>query len=191
MKSAKQKKNKRLSKKILIAAIIIVLAILTLGVYSFALHQNVIPNTQITDEQKAADAIKNNSVNSPSDQKTSSSSDQPPAPTPQNGGKSVVDVSKTNPIDGSHFSKSTDDSITFHYSISTSVSTGTCTLTLTKSGSDAVVRTAQVFASGPTTSTCQSLAIPLTELASGTWTTDLVFENDTLTGHASGSIVVE
>jgi len=143
-----------------------------------------------TDEQKQSGAtIKDDGNSSEPGKESTSGSDQPPSPTPQQGGKSIVEVFKTSPQNNTIYAKS--DFIYLRFSISTEVSTGLCTLTLSKVGASSVTKTASPFQSGPTTSTCKGFDIPASELSTGAWKIDLVFENDSLYGSTTGNISIE
>ncbi len=109
-------------------------------------------------------------------------SDPLPDPTPQENGKSIVNVAITS-VD--------QDKTSLRVSslISTIDNSGTCTLTLTK-GSTKVVKEVGVQAL-PSSSTCKGFTIPVSELSTGKWQLTLTFENASLTGTADQSIEIK
>jgi hypothetical protein len=111
-----------------------------------------------------------------------STTDRPLPPTPQPGGKSIVEVA----ISSTHQAESTFQVSTL---ISHLVNSGTCTLVLAK-GTTTITKTAgvQPLAS---TSTCKGFSIPTSELSAGKWTASLTFENDTLTGSTEQTVEVK
>lgn len=125
-----------------------------------------------TDEQKEA-----------GDNTTEGGSDKPPSPAPQTGSdKKTVEVLITAANQNSGV-------LQVRALISTVVNTGNCTLTLTKSG-QTVTKTADTQALS-STSTCKGFDIPVSELSSGSWQLNLIYENDSLKGTASKIVTVE
>jgi len=196
------KKNHHIQRKLIIASTIILVVIIGASLYAITKFSdkqryddtkkeiNSVDYNAPTDEQKQNGAtIKDDSNGTETGKESTSGSDQPPSPTPQQGGKSIVEVLKTSPQNNTTYAKS--DFIYFRFSISTEVSTGLCTLTLSKVGASSVTKTAPPFQSGPTTSTCKGFDIPASELSTGVWKIDLVFENDSLYGSTTGNISIE
>lgn len=102
-------------------------------------------------------------------------SDPLPNPTPQESGKSIVDVTITiDQNDGSN--------LKIRSLISAIDNSGSCTLTLTQNGTN-VQKKADVQALS-SSSTCKGFSVPLSELSPGRWQLVLQFENDSLMGTA-------
>lgn len=158
----------------------------TSGKKSTVLDSNIVNNEKPTEEQKdAGTTIKENSVNTnQGDKLGTSTSDKVPTPSPNANGKSKVDVT----ITASNLSVNLS-TYQIRSLISAVVSTGTCTLTLTQS--DKVVTKTAGIQSLSSSSTCQGFDVPTSELAPGKWQVGLNFENNTLTGSASTSIVIQ
>ena len=196
------KKNHHIRRKFITASAIILVVIIGGSLYAITKTSdeqhyddtkkeiNSVDYDAPTDEQKQSGAtIKEDANNTEPGKESTSGSDQPPNPTPQQGGKSIVEVFKTSPQNNTTYTKS--DFIYMRFSISTEVSTGLCTLTLSKVGVSSVTKTAPPFQSGPTTSTCKGFDIPASELSTGIWKINLVFENDSLYGSTTGNIAIE
>jgi len=138
-------------------------------------------STPTTDQQESGESIKDNSVNNESS--GDSGSDQPPAPTPQQEGKAVVEI-----IIPSKNIDPVTKILRVSSQISAKVATGTCTLMLTKAGSATIVKTADSFQAGAQISTCKGFDINTSDMSTGTWNIDLVFENATLYGHVTETV---
>jgi hypothetical protein len=184
-------KNKKISKKLIITSVAVLACIAVFAGYYF-----VFGNTQAEDhqqlqiEKEVGDRAKSATVNNSNNQdEKQSNSDQPPAPVPQQNGKSTIEVLSTTPL--SNASYKYGETIQIRVSISGKVTTGTCTLTLQKPGSTLITKTAEPFQSGAQTSTCKGFDILSTEVGRGTWSYLVNFNNESLEGSTQGSFVIE
>lgn len=179
----KTKKHTLFSKKAaLITSVVIVLAAgAAAAAFFVASPNNSNKENSSSDQTQSTSTTPSASTPTP-ESKIGGSSEQPPAPTPQPSGKSKV----TAAITAANQNGSTVQIRSIIYSVTSS---GTCTLTLTK-GSSIVTKTAPVQAIS-SSSTCQGFDIPSSELSAGQWQIVLHFENDSLTGDATGSVSVE
>jgi hypothetical protein len=187
----KHLKQRRTPFKIISICILIAVLIIA-GYLSFIYLSNsggdssVTQNKPTPDQEKAGNIAKSNTLNS--NKETQTSSDTPPAPTPQVDGVSIVEVLMTTPQNNASYSQS--DTIAFRFSISAKVTTGICTLTLKNTTTGiSVVRAASTFA-GPSTSTCQGFDILASDLSVGSWTVILDYENSDLRGQTTGNITI-
>lgn len=196
------KKNSHLNKKIVIISSLLLVVLFGGVIYALTKPSddqvydstkkeiNSVNYDEPTDEQKqSGSTIKDDSINTEAGKESTGGSDQPPVPTPQENGKSIVEVMLTAPQNNTAYA--TSDMINFRFSISSEVSTGLCTLTLSKTGSSTLTKTAAPFQSGPTISTCKGFDVPASEMTTGTWKVGLVFENDTLFGNTTGSVIIK
>lgn len=183
------KKSKKIT--IIIIAIIVVLLATTVTAYHyklgpFASHQkNSINLTPPTSNQKAAgNDVKQNTLNQAKDGKGDTGSDPSPAPQPIAGSdkKSVgMDITATN---------QTDTILQIRAFIQTVTNSGTCSLSMKNAQGVIYTATAGVQAQSSTT-TCKGFDIPLTQLASGTWTISINFSNESLTASTSGEVTIK
>lgn len=190
MRTAKQK-NKKTT---VLATAILALAVLGAAglIYAYNIHafgwgqkaDIATTYTAPTAEQSAAGMDTKANTTSDTGKASTSGSDQPPAPTPSETGKRVVEVSIPTQNQDSQYYR-------IRFQISASVTTGTCTLTLSKAGSTSVIKSSPPFQSGSQISTCQGFDILKSELTPGDWTTDLIFENADLYGHVAGSVTIQ
>lgn len=194
----KIKPTKKSSKKYLYITLGVAVAIgIVAATYVYAFDGNLLGwkksynNSSInydkpTDEQKqAGNDAKRETVERDAQQQehkpSASQTDQTPVPTPQQSGKSKVEVSITAANqNGSIFQVR---SVLF-----TLANSGTCTLTLTK-GTATVIKTAKVQAQA-TSSACLGFDIPTSELSPGVWHLTINFENETVTGTAEKDITI-
>jgi hypothetical protein len=134
------------------------------------------------DQTNTGNDIKQQSVKNNQTKSGVSGSDQPPAPTPQGNGKSIVETTISS-------ANQTDSYLQFRTLISTLDSTGTCSLVLTNQTNQSLHYTAGVQPLS-NTSTCKGFDIPLSALSSGIWKATVTYENPTLTGTATKSITI-
>ncbi|MDN5275357.1 MAG: hypothetical protein JWN33_6 [Candidatus Saccharibacteria bacterium] len=139
-------------------------------------------NTPSAEQISDGNASKQNTIDN-SSSKTGTGSDQPPAPTPQPTGKSVVAATITSVNE----SDTMLEIRTVIYSIQKD---GTCTLSLTKQGTNTITLTVGAQ-SLPSSTTCKGFDIPLSELESGTWEAMVVYENDAVRGEAKKAITIK
>jgi cytoskeletal protein RodZ len=179
-------KNKK--KIILFSVLALTLLVILIGTFAYfnkiwifaeptTSNLNLAPAT--SSQQKSGNQIKQDNA----DSKTTTGSDQPPAPVAQPSGKSLVTVSIT-------AANQNSSALQIRALAEVVDSTGTCTLTLSKTGYTSIVKTSPVQALASST-TCQGFDIPVTNLAKGSWNIDLIFENSTLKGEAIKTIDIQ
>lgn len=188
-------KNNKKNHKIIIS-IAVVLALLAAGgllyVYAFkgsipGFNNTTKNNSTINlddateDEKNAGDTAKQQTLESNKND-SKSSSDIPPAPQPQAGGKDLVEVDIT-------AANQNEQVVQVRSSVGAVSNTGSCTITLSRN--DKVITKSAPVQALPTTSTCQGFDIPVSELSVGTWRISLMFESATLTGTTSREITVK
>lgn len=134
-----------------------------------------------SDQIKNGDDIKKQSLDN-QNKPGASGSDQPSNPTPNDNGKSTVEVDIT---------AANQNGSTFQIRslISALDNGGTCTLSLTRSGYSTVTKTASVQ-NLSNSSTCAGFDIPVSELTSGDWNAILSYSSSTLQGSSSQTITV-
>ena len=189
-------KQKNIPKKIIIATALVGFLLLSSIVYVYAFDGSIFGwskqsnNTvndqsieEATDDQKqTGEQIKEGSIENQDTDTKPSGVDAPTPPVKQDTGKSVVSVSIS-------AANQTQSSLQIRTGIGVVTSSGTCTLNLSQVGK-VITRTSNVQAL-PSTSTCEGFDIPLSELPTGKWTIDLLFENDTLTGSVTRDIEIK
>lgn len=137
-------------------------------------------NPPANDQLKNGQQIKNNGIKN---NKSTGGGDQPPAPSTQKNGKSIVEVAITS-------ANQTDSSLQVRTLISTLDNTGTCTLGLVNQAGASLSYSTGVQPLS-NTSTCKGFDIPLTDLSPGIWKISVVYENPTLTGMATKSTTIK
>lgn len=130
---------------------------------------------QPSDEQTSnGTSIKENSLNSDMDGINVSGSDQ------SKGDASITITNKSQ--NGSNYHIGT--------LINANVATGTCTISLTKDGQATITQIVEVQAFTQY-ATCKGFDVETMNLAKGDWTVTVVYENDTLKGLASTTIMIQ
>lgn len=187
-------KNK---KSFLIAGIIIIVTVLALGYYIFAIHGSFLTwtpylkkdssgtNPATPEQINNGGKIKEKALDNSQTKTNSSGSDSPPAPITQPDGKSKVEVTIT-------ALNQTNSTLQVRSIIAVLDTTGICTITLLKqgNGSSPVVDTVGVQALANTV-TCKGFDVPLYKLSSGTWQITLNFDSAKFTGNTSQNITIK
>lgn len=190
-----QRTNKTKRTAILTASAVLIIGIFATVYYLYGLKGSLFgwsayPKTSTiyspptSDQTKNGQQIKNQSIQNNQAKPGSSGSDQPPDPTTQSSGKSVVEMSIT-------AANQTDTALQIRSLISTVDASGICTLTLKADiGSSVITRTAGTQALS-STSTCKGFDIPTTELSPGNWQITISYETANLMGSVTKSIIIK
>lgn len=170
---------------IITVSVIVLLGVVTTAAFYFKLgpFAETQQDVQTKKENQTGSDIKKQSVDN-SSKGSQTGSDPSPAPQPVPGtNKSSVSAEIT--------SANQDTSrLRVRTLIQTVTSDGTCTLTMQGPGGKTYSATAGVQAL-PSTSTCKGFDVPLSQLASGSWTIKLTFSNTNLTASASKAITIQ
>jgi len=184
-------KNTSKKKKLIIAGSI--LLIIIVGAIGAAAYYKVGPfktsddsvnlKPPTTDQKKAGDSAKQNTVN-PTGNKESGSTGSDPLPPPIQNGSSKptvgADITAAN---------QNSDVLQVRMLIQAVTSAGTCTLSMTGPGNRTYLATASVQAQ-PSSTTCKGFDIPISSLAPGSWAITINFSNDDYTATASKQVSI-
>jgi len=177
MKLQKNKKTKKLPLKIVLPILVLVLA--AGGVFAYAQYKNSQPDTSESPHESDLEQSQNLKDN-PDDKQQTNNTDKPSEP-------EVVDpATNKQQVQLEASSDKSSGTLFIRGGVNYPVSGGHCFATLTGPAGQTLTKETPVLP-GPASTDCQTISIPLSELASGNWSFKLQYESDKYIG-ASTSV---
>lgn len=168
----------------IIFMVVLIFLISSFMIYCKINNTFIFQKSIIKQQTENGQVIKSQSVNNTENNKVTSGSDQPPAPTIIPGtDKKSVEMSVTS------INQNNSD-LQIRILISTLTNSGSCNLELSKEGYDKISLVSEVQPLS-NTSTCKGFNIPLSNLSSGDWNLVINFENESLTSKIAQIINVK
>ncbi len=187
MKTIKKKKN-RISKKTILIALPIAIAVLIVGWVLYAYTSSSWPftapaptttNSQTDANSNDTDTNRKTTTEDPDDSGPSKSPPQYEGPDPNTEASLTGFVSYSSVVDGS---------LLIRVTIDQALNSGTCELTLSR-GNASITKTSNIVAN-PSSSTCNGFDVSTSELNSGTWTILIHITSGSKTGTISGETTI-
>lgn len=183
MKISKDIKNKNLSKKKVVIALSIAIALLLTAWTVFAYTSSSWPFAN-SSQTKNSSTDTTSPLGTP--QETTPDADTPvKSPTQYEGSDPNTAASLTGFIS---YNSVTDGNLTIRVTIDQTLSSGECKLTLTK-GSVSVTKTAAIVAN-PSSSTCSGFDISTSELGTGAWDIKINLTSENKSGTITGETTI-